>query len=87
MGQVTKLRLSFYLVLLSSDSKPGNKTAAVSWPDPNATLKRDINHTSYEHTSSAMPPAITYAGLVKNHLSTYMYINISLIICRYIQLL
>ena len=34
MGQVTKLWLSCYLVLLSTDSKTGNKTAAVSWPDP-----------------------------------------------------
>ena len=31
MGQVTKVRLSCYLVLLS---KPGNKTAAHSWPGP-----------------------------------------------------
>ena len=34
MGQVTKLRLSCYLVLLSIDRKPGNKTATVSLPDP-----------------------------------------------------
>ena len=38
MGQVTKLWLSYYLVLLSIDSKliakPGNKTAKVSLPDP-----------------------------------------------------
>ena len=35
MGQVTELWLSCYLVLLSTDSKKaGNKTAAVSWPDP-----------------------------------------------------
>ena len=33
LGQVTKLRLSCYLVLLLI-AKPGNKTAAVSWPDP-----------------------------------------------------
>ena len=34
MGQVTELRLSCYLVLLSIDStKPGNKLAAVSWHD------------------------------------------------------
>ena len=31
MGQVTKVRLSCYLVLIA---KPGNKTAAPSWPDP-----------------------------------------------------
>ena len=31
MGQFTKLRLSWYLVLIS---KPGNKTAIVSWPYP-----------------------------------------------------
>ena len=31
MGQVTKLQLSCYLVMLA---KPGNKTATVSWPDP-----------------------------------------------------
>ena len=35
MGQVMKLWLSCYLVLLSIDSKPSNKTAAVPWPDPN----------------------------------------------------
>ena len=29
MGQVTKMRLSCYLVL-----QPGNKIAAVPWPDP-----------------------------------------------------
>ena len=39
MGQVTKLQLSCYQVLLSIDSnqliaKPGNKTATVSKPDP-----------------------------------------------------
>ena len=34
MGQVLEVRLSNYLVLLSDDSKPGNKTAAPSWPDP-----------------------------------------------------
>ena len=33
MGQVMELRLSCYLVLLSND-KPGNKTAAPSRPDP-----------------------------------------------------
>ena len=33
MGQVTKLWLSCYLVLLSI-AKPGNKTATVLWPDP-----------------------------------------------------
>ena len=34
MGQVTELRLSRYLVLLSIDStKPGNKLAPVSWHD------------------------------------------------------
>ena len=33
MGQVTKLRLSRYLVLLLI-AKPGNQTAAVSWLDP-----------------------------------------------------
>ena len=33
MGQVTKLWLSFYLVY-QLIAKPGNKTAAVSWPDP-----------------------------------------------------
>ena len=32
MGQVTELRLSCYLVQLIA--KPGNKTAAVWWPDP-----------------------------------------------------
>ena len=33
MGQVMKVWLSCYLVLLSFDSKPGNKTATRSWPD------------------------------------------------------
>ena len=33
MGQVPELWLSCYLGLLSIDSKPGNKTAVVSWPD------------------------------------------------------
>ena len=39
MGQFMKLWLSCYLVLLSIDSKPGNKTAAVSWPDPYRGLR------------------------------------------------
>ena len=34
MGQVTKLWLSCYLVLLYLIAKPGNKTATVSWPQP-----------------------------------------------------
>ena len=34
LGLVTELRLVCDLVLLSIDSKPGNKTAAVPWPDP-----------------------------------------------------
>ena len=34
VGQVTKVRLSCYLVLLSLITKPGNKAAASSWPDP-----------------------------------------------------
>ena len=34
MGQVMKVGLSCYLVLLSVDSKTGNKTSAPSWPDP-----------------------------------------------------
>ena len=35
MGQVTKVRLSCYLVLLSCmRAKPGNKTATPSWHDP-----------------------------------------------------
>ena len=33
MGQVTKVRLSCYLVLLSFDSRPGNKTAALTQMD------------------------------------------------------
>ena len=34
MGQIMKLRLSCYVVLLSTEAKPGNKTAAVPLPDP-----------------------------------------------------
>ena len=34
MGQVMKVWLSCYLVLLSMIEKPGNKRAAPSWPDP-----------------------------------------------------
>ena len=34
MSQVMELWLSCYLVLLSIDSKTGNKTATVPWPDP-----------------------------------------------------
>ena len=33
MGQVMEVQLSICLVLLSVDSKPGNKTAALPWPD------------------------------------------------------
>ena len=34
MGQVTELWLSFTLFGYQLIAKPGNKTAAVSWPDP-----------------------------------------------------
>ena len=39
MGQVMKVRLSCYLVLLSFDSKPGNKTAEPLRPDLHAGHK------------------------------------------------
>ena len=39
MGQVTKMRLPCYLVLLSLITKPSNKTAAPSWPDPHTIHK------------------------------------------------
>ena len=45
MGQVTKVRLSCYLVLLSA--KPGNKTAAPSWPGPNAHRKYFITTNAW----------------------------------------
>ena len=48
MGQVTKLRQSYYLVLLSIDkliAKPGNKTATVSWPDL-YQYKSSVRHNS-----------------------------------------
>ena len=38
MGQVMKVWLSGYLVLLSFE-KPGNKTATPSWPNP---IKHDL---------------------------------------------
>ena len=34
LGQVMKVRMSGYLVLLSVDTKSGNKIATPSWPDP-----------------------------------------------------
>ena len=42
MGQIMKLRLSCYLVLLSTEAKPGNKTAAVPRPDPYDIIEKWI---------------------------------------------
>ena len=47
VGQVTKLGLSCYLVLLSIDSKPGNNTASVPWPDPYICLCGRIIYHEY----------------------------------------
>ena len=52
MGQVKKLWLSCYLVLLSIGSKPGNKTAEVSWPDP--------YHVVFSCQQSALLPCIEH---------------------------
>ena len=52
MGQVTKLRLSCYQVLLSVDSKTRYKTATVPWADPHLSetmfgTKQPVNNSRF----------------------------------------
>ena len=64
IGQVTKLWLSCYLVLLSIYqliAKPGNKTASVSWPDP-YTIHIVIIHSYNLYTETK---TFTATGMIK----------------------
>ena len=52
MGQVTKLRLSCYQVLLSVDSKTRYKTATIPWADPHLSetmfgTKQPVNNSHF----------------------------------------
>ena len=70
MGQVTALGLSSYLVLLSIDSKPGNKsvnkTAPLPWPDHRSITPQFVTPTaiscvdnSWRSTTLSLPKKLT----------------------------
>ena len=60
MGQVAKVSLSCYLVLLSFDSKPGNKTATPSWPDTYDII--------FQHPTHALFTRTDICGMIHTHL-------------------
>ena len=85
MGQVTKLRLSCYLVLLSIDSKPGNKTATVLWPDPYdvLTIHTCAFHRQYslqDHLANVLRFWLTAVTLC--HVHMYMLMEATFIVVK-----
>ena len=73
MGQVTKVCLSCYLVLLSFDrKKTGNKTGATSWPDPCKLIQ------SFPSIICQLGEGVTYmAFLCQKHHVQIRYFHIS----------
>ena len=77
MGQVMKVRLSCYLVCYQMIAKPGNKTAAPSWPNPYLVQAQSSISVDFPYRESLTWKALPcHAIIICNHLKWVAHIPI-----------